>query len=151
MKRLLLLLCFVATIPAEAQRTGRSTASISLGALAGGVVGLVVGGFAGASFSSRDCETGNPDDCLGEAFPGFVWGAGAGMTVGIPLGAHLANNRAGSFARTLGVSALIFEAEVIALNALVDDGRTKHKGLTFGIAAVAPLVQMVASVIVERK
>lgn len=140
----------MAAIPAEAQRTDRSTASVSLGALAGGVVGLVGGGFAGASFSSRDCETGNQDACLGEAFPGFVWGAGAGMTVGIPLGADLANNRAGSFAKTLGVSALIFGAEIIALNSPVDDGRTKHKGLTFGIAAVTPVVQMAAGVVVER-
>jgi hypothetical protein len=72
------------------------------------------------------------------------------MTVGIPVGAHLANRRAGNFARTLGVSALIFGVEVLALNALVDDGRTRHKGLTFGIAAVAPLVQVIASVAAEK-
>ncbi len=72
------------------------------------------------------------------------------MTIGIPLGAHLTNRRAGNFGKTFGVSALIFGAEVLALNALVDDGRTRHKGLTFGIAAVAPIIQIIASVAVER-
>lgn len=72
------------------------------------------------------------------------------MTVGIPVGAHLTNRRAGNFGKTLGVSALIFGAEVLALNALVDDGRTRHKELTFGIAAVAPVIQIIASVAVER-
>ena len=72
------------------------------------------------------------------------------MTVGIPVGAHLTNRRSGNFAKTLGVSALIFGAEVLALNALVDDGRTKNKELTFGIAAIAPVIQLIASVAVER-
>jgi len=135
---------------AHAQRTGRSAPVVTLGAVAGGAVGLVAGAFAGGSISSRDCEPGNPDQCLGEAFPGFIWGGGAGMTVGIPLGAHLANNRAGSFVKTLGVSALIFGAEVLALNALVDDGRTEHKQLVVGIAAIAPMIQVIASVLVER-
>ncbi len=141
---------FCLVTPAEAQRSGRSTPAVAAGALAGGAVGFVAGALIGGSITSRDCEPGNPDQCLGAAFPGFIWGAGAGMTIGIPVGAHITNRRSGNFARTFGVSALIFGAEVLALDALVDDGRTRNKGLTFGIAAIAPVVQLIASVAVER-
>src|SRR5688500_11193617 len=115
----------------EARAQGRSTGAVTLGAIGGGALGFIAGGLIGGAIAGRGCEPGNPDQCLGQSFPGYIWGAGAGMTVGIPTGAHLANRGAGNFGRTFAVSALIFGAEVLALNALVDDGRTRHKGLTF--------------------
>jgi hypothetical protein len=122
-----------------------------LGAALGGVVGAALGGIVGASIADDGCDEGNPDDCLGEAIPGFLWGAGIGSTVGIPAGAHLGNGRRGSVGRSLLASAAIFGAELVALNLLVDDGRSEHKSTVVAIALAAPVVQTIASVHVERR
>jgi len=62
----------------------------------------------------------------------------------------LTNRRAGNFAKTLGVSALLFGLEVLALNALIEDGRTDDRGLALAIAWGTPVVQVIASVLTEK-
>jgi hypothetical protein len=132
---------------APSPMTGRTLG----GALLGAGIGALVGGYVGAHVSSRGCESGNPDACLGEAFPGFIVGFGVGHTLGAPAGAHLLNGRRGGPGRSLAVSAAVFAAEVLALNALVDDGRTRREGLVIGIAAAAPVVQILTSAIIEHR
>ena len=135
---------------AEAQQRGVSVGSV-VGGLLGGVAGLAGGGLLGGALTSRDCEPGNPDQCLGEAMPGFVWGAGTGMTVGIPLGAHLGNRRRGDLGRSLLVSAGLFAVEVLVLDQLVDDGRTQHMDAIRSIAIGVPVLQLISSVWIESR
>ena len=53
--------------------------------------------------------------------------------------------------RSLVASSLIFGASVIALNALVDDGRTQHKTTAFAIAIATPIVQTITSTYIEAR
>jgi hypothetical protein len=152
--RILVLLVLMGSLAAPprgaAQQTGPTFGSVAGGVL-GAAVGLIGGGLAGGAVTSRDCEPGNPDQCLGEAMPGFVWGAGVGMTVGIPLGTHVGNGRRGSLGRSLLVSAGLFAAEVLVLNRLVDDGRTEHMDGVRGVAIAVPILQLISSVWIEGR
>lgn len=132
-------LLLVGAVPAAAQRRPdpAAAARTTLGAVVGAAAVGLVGAVAGGAFSSRDCPSGDPDACLGAAFPGFIWGAGAGMTIGAPLGAHLFDGRRGKLAPSLAASAAIFAAEVIVLNQFVDDGRTQHKRAALGVVIAA--------------
>lgn len=121
------------------------------GALLGAGAGALVGGFIGGHLSSSGCESGNPDQCLGKAFPGFIIGFGAGHTIGAPVGAHLLNRRAGNLTRSLLVSGAVFALEVLAVNALVEDGRSAHEGAVIGIAIAAPAIQVLTSAILEHR
>jgi hypothetical protein len=136
--------------PIAAQQRGPTFGSVA-GAVLGAGAGLVAGGLTGGAITSNDCEPGNPDQCLGEAMPGFVWGAGAGMTVGAPLGAHVGNGRRGALGRSLLASAAIFAAEVLLLSQLVEDGRTEHMEAVRAIAITAPLLQIGTSVWIEAR
>ncbi len=82
--------------------------------------------------------------------PKAIWGAGVGITALTPLGAHVGNRKRGNLAYTMLASAALFAGEVIVLNALVEDGRTEHKGTVFGIAIGMPVVQIIATTLVER-
>jgi len=128
--------------------TGRTL----LGATAGAVLGGVVGGVIGAATASRErvCQVGDPDGCLGATIPRALWGTGVGITVGAPIGAHLGSRRRGNLVYTVLASAGLFAGEVIALDALVDDGRTKHKGTVVGIAVSVPVLQIIATTLTER-
>ena len=124
-----------------APSVGLTAASSVLGAAVGGLLGAIAGG----SWTSRECPPGDPDACLGAAFPGFIWGAGAGMTVGAPVGAWLGSRRNGSLTRSLLASGAIFAAEVLILNSIVDDGRTDHRSAAMGIVVAAPILQVIVS------
>lgn len=135
----------------RAEVAGGSVVRAGLGGLLGGALGVLAGGLAGGGITSRDCESGNPDQCLGLALPGMVWGAAVGHTLAIPVGAHLANGRRGSLPRSLLVSGGIFAAEALAIAALVQDGRTTHGALARGILVGTPFVQLVTSVLIESR
>jgi hypothetical protein len=126
----------------------RPTPSVARTA-AGSVVGVaaagLLGAFAGGGWTSRDCPEGDPDACLGAAFPGFLWGAGIGATVGAPVGAWLGSGRRVSLTKSLLMSTALFAAEVIALNSIVEDGRTEHKSAALAIVIAAPILQVIAS------
>ena len=128
---------------------GRSTVVIAAGATLGLATGALAGALAGGNYTSRNCPTGDPDQCLGQAFPGFIWGAGAGGTLGAPLGAYFTDRRQGSLPRSLLVSGAIFAVEVLALRSLIDDGRTEHLGAVRGIVITAPLLQILSSTLIE--
>lgn len=122
-----------------------------LGATAGAVLGGVAGGVIGAATTrAAECQIGDPDGCLGAQIPRALWGTGIGITVGTPLGAHAGNRRRGSVTYTMLASAALFAGEVIALNSLVEDGRTEHKRTVVGIAVGVPVLQIVATTLVER-
>ena len=124
-----------------APSVGLTAASSVLGAAVGGLLGALAGG----SWTSRECPPGDPDACLGAAFPGFIWGAGAGMTVGAPVGAWLGSRRNGSLTKSLLASGAIFAAEVLVLRSIVEDGRTEHKNAAIGIVIAAPVLQVIVS------
>jgi hypothetical protein len=120
------------------------------GAVLGAAAGALIGGVSGGSFTSRDCGN-DSDACLGAAFPGFIWGVGLGHTIGAPIGAHLANRRQGDVARSLLVSSALFATEVLVLRSFVRDGRTAHKTTALVVVSVAPVLQVIASSIVESR
>jgi len=130
--------------PALAQSrpsVGRTVAGSVLGAATGAVVGAIAGG----SFTSRDCPEGDPDACLGAAFPGFIWGTGVGTTVGAPVGAWIGSGRRNSLLPPMLASAALFGVEVLALRSIVHDGRTQHKDAALAIVIVTPIAQVAAS------
>jgi hypothetical protein len=131
-----------------APATGRTV----LGATAGAVLGGVVGGVIGAATASRErvCQVGDPDGCLGATIPRALWGTGVGITLGTPVGAHLGSGRRGNLVYAMLASAGLFAGELIALDALVDDGRTEHKGTVVGIAVSVPVLQIIATTLTER-
>lgn len=69
-----------------------------LGAAVGGAGGAIVGGMAAGTLLRR----GRYDEDMGP----FVYGLKNGWTIGLPLGAHLGNQRRGSFLLDLGASLL---------------------------------------------
>jgi hypothetical protein len=126
-------------------RASPSPVRTAVGSVLGVAAGSVIGAFAGGGWTSRDCPPGDPDACLGAAFPGFLWGAGVGATVGAPVGAWLGSGRNGNVGTSLLVSSGLFAAEVLALRAIVEDGRTEHKGAALAIVVGVPVLQVVAS------
>jgi hypothetical protein len=125
-------------------------ALIAGSATLGVAVGAVAGAFIGGAATTRSCNNG-PDDCLGQAFPGFIWGAGIGSTVGAPAGASLANRGRGNVLLSLAASTAIFGAEVVALRSIVHDGRTMHADAARGIVITAPVLQIVTSTLLELR
>lgn len=120
---------------------GRTVAGSVLGAATGAVVGAIAGG----SWTSRDCPEGDPDACLGAAFPGAIWGVGVGTTIGAPVGAWIGSGRRRSLVPPMLASTALFAAEVIALRSIVHDGRTRHKDAALGIVIVTPILQVATS------
>ena len=115
-----------------------------LGGAATAAVGMVAFGLVGGLIGANSCaDTGNPDSCRG--IEGGLWGAAVGYTVGIPVGVHLANRRAGSLGPGLLTSAAIAGAGVAIGFGIGTDQ-------SIAVAALsAPIVQMVSSVIIERR
>jgi len=130
--------------PAMAQSGARVARTVA-GSVLGAATGAVVGAFTGGSWTSRDCPTGDPDACLGAAFPGAIWGVGVGTTVGAPVGAWIGSGRRNSLAPPMIASAALFAAEVLALRSIVHDGRTQHKDAALTIVIVTPILQVATS------
>jgi hypothetical protein len=132
--------------------TGTGVGWTLAGASAGAVVGGIAGALVGAALASRAdvCQSGDPDGCLGATIPEALWGIGVGITVGTPIGAHLGNRRAGNLAYTSLTSAAIFAAQLATLFSLVEDGRTEHENTVIGVAIGAPVLQIIATTLVER-
>ena len=144
--------CFVAVVATGeasfaqgADRPSPSPVRTAVGSVLGVAAGTVVGAIAGGGWTSRDCPEGDPDACLGAAFPGFLWGAGVGATVGAPVGAWLGSGRNGNLATSLLASSALFAAEVIALRSIVRDGRTNREGAAIAIVVAVPVLQVLVS------
>jgi len=112
-----------------------------------------MGGLVGARFMGDGCQSGNPKACLGEAFPGFVWGVGIGTTLGAPLGAHLGNGRRGDLPRAVLVSSAFLAGEVVALRTFIegDQIRPGRRRAVQAIVILTPIAQIVAAALVERQ
>ena len=128
-----------------AARPAPSVVKTTVGSILGVAAGSVAGAIAGGGWTSRDCPEGDPDACLGAAFPGFLWGAGVGATIGAPVGAWLGSGRNGNVATSLLVSSALFATEVLALRSIVRDGRTDHESAAIAIVIAVPILQVVAS------
>jgi len=133
------------SVAQSSTRASPSVARTTVGSVLGVAAGGVVGAFAGGGWTSRDCPPGDPDACLGAAFPEFIWGAGVGATIGAPVGAWLGSGRNGNLAQSLLASSALFAAEVLALRSIVEDGRTEHKGAALAIVVAVPVLQVIVS------
>jgi hypothetical protein len=130
--------------PALLQPAQRPTPVLVVGGAATAAVSMVAFGFVGALIGGNSCaDRGNPDSCRG--MEGALWGAAVGYTVGIPAGVHLANRRAGS----LGPS-LLTSAAIAGAGAAIGFGIGTDQSIAVA-ALSAPILQMVSSVIVERR
>jgi hypothetical protein len=139
------LLCFTAPMRSAAAQSRPSVGRTVAGSVLGAAAGAVVGAIAGGSYSSRDCPEGDPDACLGAAFPGFIWGTGVGTTIGAPVGAWIGSGRRNSLLPPMLASAVLFGVEVLALRSIVHDGRTQHKDAALAIVIVTPIAQVAVS------
>ena len=145
-------LSFLASPVIGQSTSGASIPRATAGAILGGVVGVAVGGFTGAAFTSSRCDGGgNPDSCIGPMLLGIIWGGGVGHTVGIPLGAHYIGGRKGSLVPSLLASAAIFGAEVLVLRSAVKDGQYVQKNMALGVVIAAPILQIISSVVFEAR
>jgi hypothetical protein len=126
------------------QPAQRPVPVLVLGGAATAAVGMVAFGFVGALIGGNSCaDIGNPDSCRG--MEGGLWGAAVGYTVGIPAGVHLANGRAGR----LGPS-LLASAAIAGAGAAIGFGIGTDQSIAVA-ALSAPIIQMVSSVIIERR
>lgn len=122
---------------------GRLIAGGSLGLLAGGGAGALLGALLYNSSCSGYCET------SGIA---AVAGAGLGTTIGVPLGVHLANDRRGSYPLSLLASIAIAGAGLggIYLVETIDSDAVVTAGYV-AIGVAVPLSQLGASVLIHRR
>lgn len=137
--------------PATSGVTG-TTSSIGrafAGAVLGGAAGALAGGVAGTAVGSNDCyDRGNPDTC--RWLEGLVIGGALGITVGIPVGAHLLNRRHGPLAWSLLASVGIATAGAIAFHQADLHARGAGRGtLLSGILIAVPVLQVVTSTVIE--
>lgn len=116
--------------PAAANSTARLTGA----GLLGGVVGAAAGGLASVAVVCRG--DGPTDFCGLVAIPG----AALGMTLGMPAGVHLANDRRGSLVTGI-LGTLAAGGAVVGLAALTDVGE---------IVLLMPAVQLVTAIGIER-
>lgn len=115
----------------------RDALRLVMGGLGLGVVGVFLGGYAGARIEENGgCAY---DDFCGLA--GAVVGATVGETILLPAGVHLANDQRGSYALDVGAAALAGLGGWI-LTFATNDG-------TFLLAI--PAGQLIAAVLVERR
>jgi hypothetical protein len=129
---------------APQQPAQRPVPVLVVGGTATAAASMLVFGLAGALIGGNSCaDSGNPDSCRG--MEGGLWGAAVGYTVGIPAGVHLTNRRAGSLRPSLLTSAAIAGVGVAAGFGIGTDQ-------SIAVAALsAPILQMVSSVIIERR
>jgi hypothetical protein len=100
----------------------------------GGVIGAAAGFVAGALiFRETSC---NELDCLAPAFYGGL----SGLSVGMPLGVHLANGRRGGYGPALAAS-LAIGAAGLGAAILADEPR---------FLVAIPLLQIVSSIGIEQ-
>jgi hypothetical protein len=120
-----------------------STLRLVAGGVLGGAAGLAVGGLGGAWIGGNSCDDdGNPDSCHGAE--GLFFGAVAGQSLSVPVGVHLANQRAGRLGPSLLASALIAGAGALAVTSTQDDG------VLVGAVIGVPALQLVSSVLIEK-
>jgi hypothetical protein len=152
LRRTLLALSVGVTLSAPAQAQSAASVGRTAGAsILGAVAGATVGALAGGSYTSRSCPVGDPDACLGAAFPGALWGIGIGTTVGAPLGAYVGSGRRNAITPTLLASAALFAAEVVALRSIVKDGRTQHEDAAIAIVIAVPILQVATSTYLQLR
>ena len=145
------LMCLSSSVLAQ-RSSGADIGRATAGAILGGALGVAVGGFTGAAFTSSNCDSGgNPDSCIGPTLLGIIWGGGVGHTIGIPLGAHYIGGRRGELVPSMLVSAAIFGAEVLVLRTAVKDGQYVHKNTAIATVIAAPILQIISSVMFETR
>jgi hypothetical protein len=111
-----------------------------LGGALAGLGGWVAGGVIGASIGTN-CDH---DFCELE---GFIYGAAAGGTLGLALGTHVGNRRRGNLALNVLTGGAVWFASLGAYHALGGDLGEVDAAAVW---VVEPLVQFIATVVVER-
>ena len=131
----LVLLLALAAGPLAAQsapvRPAPPAWSLAAGGAAGGVVGFAAGSLLGAPFNADHCS-----DCNGTLVGGL-----AGLSVGTPLGVHLADGRRGNVWAVLGGSAAAGLGASLLAAELGADGTAVQVSL--------PAAQLLSAVAIE--
>lgn len=127
--------------PAE----GRSTGALVAGGLAGGVAGAIAGGAVGAWLFNLNCEVG----CDEGALYSSLLGAMVGESLLLPLGVHLTNRRLGSYYPAMMASVTVTGAAVGLVYLLSQT--FDHVGNTRGLVVAVPVLQLIASIQIERQ
>jgi hypothetical protein len=137
-----------AATPLAAQRDELPTFRLVGGGVGGLLIGAAVGGAAGWTLYRASC-TGYCE--IGGAVAAL--GAGAGATVGSPIGVHLANRRSGKLALSLLASTAVAAgtgAILYAISETVDSDAAVTGSYVVG-AAAAPALQVAISVRIEQR
>jgi hypothetical protein len=141
----------LATVPAAATASlsSPSTGRALGGAILGGAGGLLLGGITGLYVGGGRCsEAGNPDAC--KEFYGLLIGAGVGLTLGIPVGAHLLNRRQGSLPYSLLASAALAAVGAVALQSVEGSTDWEHRDNVRGTVVIGvPILQIVSTTLIE--
>jgi hypothetical protein len=122
----------VNAFPAIAPRRAHP-ALLLLGGVLGGAAGVLGGAAIGVKATQDDCE-----NCF---FNGLVYGSVAGGSALLPLGVHLANGRRGSYGTSL-LASLAIGAAGLGTALATNEG---------GVMIAVPVLQLVSSVVIERR
>jgi hypothetical protein len=113
--------------------------------LLGGVAGGLVGGITGFYIGGKRCV----DPGVGETchyLDGGAAGVFAGVTLGVPVGAHLLNQRRGSLPLSLLASVAIAGAGIAAFQG---SDANHNDNAFFTIVIGVPVLQVVTSTVIE--
>ena len=110
----------------------RTPVILGLGGIAGGGLGVVAGGWAGAKIREHECE-----DC---GLSGLLYGAVLGGSAALPVGVHLANGGRGKLGPSL-LASLALGGAGLGAAALTNE---------YGILLAVPVVQLVSAIAIER-
>lgn len=124
---------------------GRSTGALVAGGLTGGVAGIFIGGAAGARLARIDCDVGCDESALYMALLGAI----VGESFMLPLGVHLADRRLGSYLPSMLTSVALTGAGLGLAYALPHD--VMSMGGTKAILITVPMLQLVSSILIERR
>jgi hypothetical protein len=111
--------------------------ALIVGGLIGGAAGFFTGAYTGGTLGGGNRVCGD-DPC---GLEGALWGAAAGVTVGLPLGVHVANHRRGSLGE-----------ELIASMAAAGVGLAAASATNSGVPLlVVPVAQLSLSIAIEQR
>lgn len=120
-----------------AEDGGASIGAMTAVGIAVGAAGLLVGGLVGGALADDGGDL--------DALSGILVGGAIGEAVGIPLGAHLANDRRGSYPSAAAASLGLAGLGLAALGAAHYDAPASPV-----ILVVVPLAQLAASIAIEH-
>jgi hypothetical protein len=131
------------TVHGQGVVSERSTARLAMGGVGGFLTGAAVGGTTGYALYVSSCPCQNDIRWLAA-----MAGAGAGGTIGIPVGVQLANDRRGSFGVAVLGSAAALGLGIGAMH--VVHAVAPNSAVYFPLGAAIPVLQTGLSIKIHR-